>query len=131
MFHRNCMGEVVSGDCLRCGKTVTPNDVGLRVIIATSRSMRRYRAVYRAVSESGFRIAEVVSGSSRSIYGLGKKWAKANGVGVKRFLYGHSTLCMADYADALVAVWGVYSKGMRAVIQEACEKGLPVHIHRV
>lgn len=57
----------------------------MRTIVAGSRSIKDYKIVCDAIKESGFEITEVFSGTANGIDKLGEKWAKDNGIKVKRF----------------------------------------------
>ena len=58
----------------------------MKTIIAGSRDLTDYNLVKLAVEESGFEIAEVVSGGARGVDRLGERWAKEHGVPIKRFI---------------------------------------------
>lgn len=113
----------------------------MKVIIAGSRSLAGHpHLVGRAVQESGFAdITEVVSGTARGIDQLGEEWAKLNGKKVTRFPADWKRLGkqagfarnrqMAEYADALIAIWDGYSHGTKHMIQVMKEThGKPVFI---
>jgi glycerophosphoryl diester phosphodiesterase len=126
----------------------------MKVIIAGSRSLTDPALIDRAMKESGFEPTEVVSGTARGADALGEAWARARGIPVKTFPadwgrldhpgaviryrrdgsaydatagYRRNT-AMAEYADALVAVWDGKSPGTRHIIQEAKRLGLKVHV---
>lgn len=113
----------------------------MKTIIAGSRAIRDYGVVARAIQESGFEITEVVSGGAQGVDSLGEVWANGNHVPVKRFpakwkRYGSKAgpirnQQMADYADALVAVWNGKSSGTRDMIKKARKCGLKVFVYRV
>lgn len=77
--------------------------------------------VRAAVDASGFRITEVVSGVAHGVDKLGERWAQAHKIPVKQFpaqwnKYGNAAgpirnREMAEYADALIAVWDGQSRG--------------------
>lgn len=110
-----------------------------RTIIAGSRTVRDIQLIERAISESGFRITEVVSGGQVSLdietgerYGadyFGEQWAKSHMIPIRRFpadwrRYGKSAgplrnRQMADYADQLIAVWDGVSRGTADMIEKA------------
>ena len=72
---------------------------------------------------------------------MGEEWARYNNLRVQRFpadwgTYGISAgprrnASMAEYADALIAVWDGVSRGTRNMIQEARKRGLKVYIHNI
>lgn len=94
----------------------------MRIIIAGSRNITNYEYLSLACELSSFEpITEVVSGCARGVDRLGEEWAERNGVAIRRFpadwdLYGRSAgvrrnAIMADYADALIALWDGMSPG--------------------
>lgn len=113
----------------------------MRVIIAGMRTGAPWADIYRAVSESGFEITEVVSGAARGVDRMGEKLAADRGIPVTRFpadwkLHGKSAgpirnAEMADYADALIAVWDGHSRGTGDMIDTAKKLGLPHHVQLV
>lgn len=114
----------------------------MKVIIAGSRSVTDPLEVEKAIMFSGLDITEVVSGACpHGVDRLGELWAERNWVPVKRFPGQWKVLkksagvirnqAMADYADALIAIWDGDSPGTRDMISRAGAKGLPVMIWRV
>lgn len=113
----------------------------MRVIIAGSRGITEYGIVALAVALSGFEVTEVVSGCARGVDLLGERWAALNGVPVAMFpadwnqlgkSAGHiRNLAMANYADALVAVWDGHSAGTKSMIKIAERDSRLVYVHRV
>lgn len=113
----------------------------MKVIIAGSRAVDSYPSVALAVAMSGFEITEVVSGTARGVDLLGERWAALNDVPVKRFpadwdrlgkRAGHErNHQMAQYADALVAVWDGQSAGTRGMIWLAERELISVYVHKV
>ena len=113
----------------------------MKTIIAGSRILRDPKLVEAAVKASGFHITEVVSGEAAGIDQLGEKWAAVNGLPVKRFVPKWKThgkaagpirnRAMAEYAQALIAIWNGKSKGTENMIQQARDHGLEVYVHRV
>jgi hypothetical protein len=98
----------------------------MKVIIAGSRNIKSFSIVKSAVDESKFIISEVVSGRAEGVDYLGEQWAIKNGVQIAKFpadwnthgkAAGHiRNKQMADYADALVAVWDGSSRGTKNMI---------------
>lgn len=113
----------------------------MRVIIAGSRNVESYETVAQAVSCSGLRITEVVSGNARGVDRLGELWARKHGIPVRRFLADWDRLGksagyrrneeMGRYADALIACWDGVSKGTKHMIDFMRRLGKPVHVHIV
>jgi hypothetical protein len=110
----------------------------LRTIIAGSRSITSLRIVAEAIKESGFKITQVVSGGARGVDSLGEEWAKIWNIPVVRFIpdwgkHGKRdgylrNSDMANYADALIAIWDGKSRGTKHMIDLAKAKGIKVYI---
>jgi hypothetical protein len=111
----------------------------VRTIIAGGRDNHSYYDVDDAVMASGFVITEVVSGYARGIDTAGEAWSIVNGLGFAKPFpadwdrYGNSAgyrrnAEMADYAEALVAVWDGKSKGTKSMIEIATQKDLEVFV---
>lgn len=86
-------------------------------------------AVKAAIKASKFAITEVVSGGAKGVDSLGEVWAHSMGVPVKVFpadwdKHGKKAgfvrnAEMAEYADALIAVWDGQSRGTYDMIRKA------------
>ena len=86
-------------------------------------------------------ISEVVCGTAIGVDTLGKTWARAQGIPVKKFpaeweRYGKRAgylrnAQMAEYADALLAIWDGNSKGTKHMIGLAEEKNLYVVTYNI
>lgn len=110
----------------------------MKTIIAGSRDIYDYEVVLSAVKESGFEITEVVNGMARGVDTLGGLYGRSNGIPVKQFpadwdTYGKRAgvmrnVQMAEYADALIAVWDGKSRGTKHMIDTATKKGLKVYV---
>ncbi|SHG27748.1 Protein of unknown function [Desulfacinum infernum DSM 9756] len=113
----------------------------MRTIVAGSRTINDPEIISEAIRQSGFQITELVSGGARGVDRLGEAWARRNGVPIrvfradwKRYGRGAGVLRntqMAEYADALVAVWDGESRGTLDMIQKARKLGLKVFVFRV
>jgi hypothetical protein len=111
----------------------------MKVIIAGSRTITNPYVVGSAVAASGFEITEVVSGGARGIDWLGELWAKLSAKPCTVFPADWEThgkragvirnKQMADYADALIAIWDGKSPGTKNMIEEAKKLGLKVYIY--
>jgi hypothetical protein len=110
-------------------------------IIAGSRDITNYITVLEAINHSGFEIDTVVSGGARGVDDLGVRWAEENN---KNYIVfpakwgkhgkgaGHvRNREMAEYADALIAVWDGKSRGTANMIKEAEKRNLEIYIHHV
>ena len=111
----------------------------MKVIIAGSRTIRDKNTVERAMRKVTWVITEIVSGGAAGVDTLGEEIAKEKGVSVRIFnadwnQYGKSAgpirnQQMADYADALLAVWDGRSRGTLDMIRRAFNSGLDVYVH--
>lgn len=110
----------------------------MRVIIAGSRNIHDYKLVEQAVAEAGFTIDEIVSGGAYGVDALGEHYAFANNIKLKIFpaawdAYGKAAgyrrnYEMAEYADALIAVWNGESRGTEHMIHIARAENLKTYI---
>jgi len=83
-------------------------------------------------------ITEVVSGCATGVDSIGERWARANGIPIRRFPADWSqhgkaagpirNRQMAEYADALIAFWDRKSKGTKNMIETANRNNLKVYI---
>lgn len=113
----------------------------MKVIIAGSRHINDMSALRRAIELSKFDITEIVSGGASGVDTLGEIYAAEKGIPVKRFpadwdKHGRSAGPirngeMAEYADALIAVWHGASRGTANMIKQASYKKLRIHQHIV
>jgi hypothetical protein len=112
----------------------------VKTIIAGSRDIEDYGWVCAAVEESGFTVTEVVSGGAHGVDHQGERWGHYRDIPVKVFpadwkKYGKGAgpvrnRQMADYAEALIAVWDGASKGTENMIREAKARDLKVFVYR-
>lgn len=115
----------------------------MKTIIAGSRSITSLSVVNAAVTASGFAVSEVVSGRARGVDILGEQWAAVRGVPVRGFParwrradgsvdrgagFARNQQ-MADYADALIAVWDGESRGTADMVRRAKSRGLKVFVY--
>lgn len=113
----------------------------MKVIIAGSRTITRELIIVDAVHASKFEIIEVVSGGARGVDKLGERYAESLNLPLKRLpanwnKYGLKAgylrnVEMANYADALIAVWDGKSRGTKMMIDIAKKKGLKVFVYEV
>jgi hypothetical protein len=114
-----------------------------RVIVAGSRDVTSLEMVEAAVQSSTFvnRLTEIVSGGARGVDQLGEHWARSRGVPVRQFLADWNRYPrtagrlrnneMAEYADALVAIWDGHSRGTKHMIEAMLARSKPTYIRRV
>ncbi len=112
----------------------------MKTIIAGSRTITCPFVVDKAVKLSGIPIHKVICGGARGVDHLGNIWAGINKIPVIHFrpdwdTYGKSAGFirnqeMADYADALIAVWDGVSRGTKDMIDRAQKKVLKVYVYR-
>jgi hypothetical protein len=113
----------------------------LKVIIAGGRDIHKRSLLDKAIVAAQFKITEVVSGHAKGVDTLGELWADFYNVPVKLFPADWEThgkragfirnAAMAEYADALIAVWDGKSKGTQHMIETARTAGLTVFVLRV
>lgn len=116
----------------------------MKTIIAGSRSVNDIKIVLTAAENAeaiGITVTEVVSGCARGVDQLGEQIALMNGIPIKKFpadweRFGKRAgflrnVQMADYAEALIAVWDGESKGTKHMIDMAKARGLKVCIFYV
>lgn len=111
----------------------------MKTIIAGSRDITEYYLLLEAIHEANIAISEIVSGGARGVDTLGVEYAKLNGIKFTMFYADWDRLgrkagyirnsAMADYADALIAVWDGESKGTKHMIDLATKAGLRVHVY--
>lgn len=110
----------------------------MKTIVAGSRSITDYEVVKKAIEKSGFAITEVVCGCAEGVDTLGARWGRANGIPVKMFpadwkKHGKAAgpirnIRMANYADALIAVWDGASRGTEHMVRAAQDGGLHLYV---
>lgn len=125
----------------------------MKVVVAGSRTIK-LQAVVDAAITSAFNKwfaeaddwkmwyrPEIVSGGAYGVDWLGEKYAKKAGLPVRVFpaawdAYGKGAgyirnKQMAEYADALIAVWDGKSKGTQHMIKIMEALGKPVYVYKV
>lgn len=113
----------------------------MKVIVAGSRDIKKFSTVEEAIKLAKFNITEVVSGGAYGVDRLGERWAKDNNIPLKVFMADWirfsnragilRNIQMAEYGEALIAVWDGCSTGTKHMIDIATKKGLKVYIHEV
>lgn len=111
----------------------------MKVIIAGSRDITDFFFLDRFIKDSlnVEDITEIVSGKAKGVDRLGEIWAYKNGIPVKEFpanwmKYGKKAgimrnHLMAEYADALVAIWDGKSVGTQNMINKMMYLNKPVY----
>ena len=92
-----------------------------------------------AVDNTTWSISEVVSGTANGIDRRGEQWAAKNNIPIKQFpaewdVYGKSAgylrnYVMAQYADALIAIWDGKSKGTLNMINTMANLNKPIYVY--
>ena len=111
----------------------------MKVIIAGSRDIFPGPATIReAIRRSGFEVTEVVCGCSKGVDTAGEAWAMDHRIPVALFAadwdqYGAAAGPrrnneMAEYADALIAIWDYESRGTRNMIEAMRQRNKPSHV---
>jgi hypothetical protein len=112
----------------------------VKLIIAGSRSIHASAVdtVGPKLAELGWTPTQIVSGGALGADQVGERWARMNGIPIRQFIpdwggyagmrAGHvRNSQMADYADALLALWDGESKGTAHMVKVATERRLKVH----
>lgn len=113
----------------------------MKVIVAGTRDLKDRTPVFVAIDSSPWKhlITEIVSGCAQGVDTFGEEYATIKGLPVARFpadwkAHGRSAgpirnKQMADYADALVAVWDGRSRGTKNMIDGMKSLGKPTYIY--
>ena len=112
----------------------------MKIIVAGSRTIVDQDVVNKAMLTSGWShvITEVVSGVAPGVDQMGQAWAIKNNIRLKKFpanweLHGRAAgpirnKQMAEYADALIAVWDGKSSGTKDMIKKMQKAGKRVYV---
>lgn len=113
----------------------------MKTIIAGSRSFRHsadQELIETAVRISGFQVSEVISGMAYGIDRLAVGWAMRHRIPVREVyaqwgVHGRAAgymrnMQMAEYGEALIAIWDGESRGTRHMIEHARKLGLPTYV---
>jgi len=113
----------------------------MKVVITGSRHIDDDQLVRDVVEESGFEVDEVVSGGASGIDVSGEHYAKDNKLGLTYFParwyeFGKAAgpirnKLMAEYADALIAIWDGDSRGTRNMIEQMEKLEKPIYIENI
>lgn len=117
----------------------------MKTIIAGSRTLGQKEvtdAIAQALlSDKDWVITQVVCGCANGVDKAGEAWAREGNIPVRHFpadwrRYGRGAgpirnRLMAEYADALIAVWDGKSKGTLNMLHEAKKRGLKIHLHLI
>lgn len=111
----------------------------MKTIIAGSRHISDPEILKKALKAIDWNITEVVCGMAYGVDRLGHDWAVENGIPVAEFPSDwkrHGRIAgflrnqdMAEYSQALLAVWDGESRGTKDMIKRAREHGLKVFIY--
>jgi hypothetical protein len=115
----------------------------MKTIIAGSRDLiLSTNEIAEIVMESGFMVTEVVCGKARGIDTCGANWAFFRDIPVAPFpvsredweKYGKAAghrrnRQMAQYADALIAIWDGQSRGTKGMIDEMKKLKKPTYVY--
>jgi hypothetical protein len=99
----------------------------VRVVISGSRTINDKDLVWKALDKSKFNITELVSGGAQGVDTLGERWARSKNIPIKVYRPDYSipnpkyapllrNQKMAEYGDALVAIWADGSRGTAHMI---------------
>lgn len=112
----------------------------MKVIIAGSRSITDYDLLLRTIKNSRFEINEVISGGCRGVDLMGERYAEENDIPIIWFpadwkKHGKNAgpirnKEMAEYADALIALYDGSSRGTANMIETAIDCELEIYVGR-
>ncbi len=116
----------------------------MKTIIAGSRHIKNPKHLLDAIriaEENGVYLDEIVSGMADGPDYMGYTYAKARGIPFKTFpaewnKYGKAAgpirnQKMAEYANALIAIWDGKSPGTHDMIERAKAAGLKIFVYKV
>lgn len=113
----------------------------MRVIIAGGRNVTDEKHLFYALHQCTFPITEVVSGGARGADYLGENHAICSDIDLTVFpadwgTYGKRAgvirnIQMAEYADALIALWDGKSRGTQHMIETMQKQNKPIFVYRV
>lgn len=113
----------------------------MKTIIAGGRDITDSRILHAALDACDWKITEVVCGMARGADTLGKEWAEEFNIPVVEFpadwdKYGKAAgpirnAEMADYAEALIALWDGKSRGTKNMIDQAIFRKMKVLVYKV
>jgi hypothetical protein len=113
----------------------------MKLIIAGGRNIHDYSLVLSALAESQFQPTEIVSGMALGVDTLAIQYAAENNLPLKEFHADWNQYKraagpirnrqMAEYGDALIAIWDGESRGTKNMIEEATKRGLRVFVKRI
>ena len=112
----------------------------MKTIIAGGRNIHDYSLVLSALEESTFYPTEIISGMAPGVDTLAVQYARENNLPLiefhadwnkyKRAAGPIRNREMANYGDALIAIWDGESRGTKNMIEEATKRGLKVYVKR-
>lgn len=114
----------------------------MKVIIAGGRDLIvAPQNMQDIVDRSGFKVTELVNGGAAGVDRCAIWWARHADIPKRYFLadwgaYGKSAgprrnRQMAEYADALIAIWDGKSRGTKNMIETMRDLGKPVYVYAV
>jgi len=113
----------------------------MKVIVAGTRTVRDPSIVVAAIGASPFHITEIVEGDAPGVDRIAGFLAAQWKVPCKVFranwaVYGNNAgprrnQQMAEYAEALIAIWDGVSRGTADMISRATIRNLPVFVYRI
>ena len=113
----------------------------MKTIIAGGRTITDYSLVLSAIRESEFEITEIVSGMAPGVDTLAIQYSQENNLPLAEFHADWNQYRraagpirnreMAEYGEALIAIWDGESRGTKNMIEEATKRGLKVYVKRI
>jgi hypothetical protein len=113
----------------------------MKVIIAGGRNINDYSLLLSTIGEANFTITEVVSGMAPGVDTLAIQYSQENNLPLAEFHADWNQYKraagpirnrqMAEYGEALIAIWDGESRGTKNMIEEATKRGLQVYVKRI
>ena len=112
----------------------------MKTIIAGGRNITNYSLLLSTIGESDIEITEVISGMAPGVDTLAVQYSQENNLPLKEFHADWNQYKraagpirnreMANYGEALIAIWDGESRGTKNMIEEATKRGLRVYVKR-
>jgi hypothetical protein len=111
----------------------------MKVVISGSRDIKDENIVFSFLDRSPFEITELVSGGARGVDQICEQWAFQHKIPVKQYKPDYHNqspniapllrnIEMAEYGDALLAVWKDESRGTKHMIDQIQKRNKPYRI---
>jgi hypothetical protein len=114
----------------------------MKVVISGSRTCNDKELIYKTLNESKFEITELISGGAQGVDLIGEEWARSKNIPIKCYKPHYAienpryapllrNADMAQYGDALIAIWKDNSRGTKHMISCMEKLNKPMEIIKV